>query len=321
MSSPSVRGHFVWHELMTTDTKSAAEFYTKLVGWKTKLWNESYSMFMSGARPMAGLMVLPEDARKMGAPPSWLSYIGTPNVDETAKQATSLGATILKAPTDIPTVGRFAVIQDPQGAAFAAFKGLQDMPSDPKPGIGDFSWHELATTDWRAALSFYKSLFGWEETEAMDMGPEGTYQMFGWKGRMIGGMYTKPTQRPGPAAWLAYINIADSKKAVGVTKKLGGQVLNGPMEVPGGDLIAQGLDRQGAAFAVHSAKPAARSASAPPKAKKVAKKAAPKKAATKTAATKKAAKKKAAKKKVAKKKVAKQRASAKRGGKTPRARR
>ena len=133
----TVRGHFLWHELMTTDTKSAAEFYTKIVGWKTKAWNESYTMFMCGARPMAGLMVLPDEAKKMGAPPQWVSYISTPSVDETARQATSLGATILRAPTDIPMVGRFAVIQDPQGAAFAAFKLLEDMPSDPKPGIGD----------------------------------------------------------------------------------------------------------------------------------------------------------------------------------------
>jgi predicted enzyme related to lactoylglutathione lyase len=296
MSSSTVRGHFLWHELMTTDTKSAAEFYTKIVGWKTKPWSDSYTTFMTGARMMGGLMVIPDDAKKMGAPPSWLSYIGTPDVDETARQATSLGATILKAPTDIPNVGRFAVMKDPQGATFAAFKALKDVPSDPKPGIGDFGWHELATTDWRAALAFYKTLFGWEETSSMDMGPQGTYQMFGWKDRTLGGVFTKAPQQPGPPAWLAYINIADTNKAVPAIKNFGGQVLNGPMDVPGGGVIAQGLDRQGAAFAVHSIKAAAKSATARPKAAK--KKAKPaKKSAKKKAAPKKASKKKAAKKK------------------------
>lgn len=292
----STRGHFLWHELMTSDTKSAAEFFTKVVGWKTKPWNDSYTMFMTGSKPMGGLMVLPDEAKKMGAPPSWLTYIGTPDVDETVKQAASLGATIHKQPTDIPNIGRFAVIQDPQGASFAAFKGLQDTPSDPKPGVGDFSWHELTTTDWRAAFAFYKNLFGWEETESMDMGATGTYQMYGWKGRTLGGMMNKPPQQPGPPSWLAYIRVADTNKAVETITKLGGQILSGPMEVPGGDLIAQGRDRQGAVFAINSAKPAAKSASAAPKAaKKAKKKAAPKKAAPKKAATKRAAKKKSAK--------------------------
>jgi predicted enzyme related to lactoylglutathione lyase len=297
MAPSTTRGHFLWHELMTTDTKSAANFFGKVVGWKTKPWTDTYTMFMTGARPMGGLMVIPDDAKKMGAPPKWLSYIGTPDVDETARQAASLGATILKQPTDIPNVGRFAVIQDPQGATFAAFKALQEMPSDPKPGVGDFSWHELATNDWRSALAFYKNLFGWEETESMDMGAMGTYQMYGWKGRTLGGIFNKPPQQPGPSAWLAYINVADAAKAVATIRKHGGQVLNGPTEVPGGDVIAQGLDPQGAPFAVHSRKPAAKAAGARPKAeKKAAKKTAPRKAARKKAAPKKAAKKKAAKK-------------------------
>src|SRR5436309_9914215 len=188
MPDPSVRGRFVWHELMTTNTKSAADFFTKIVGWKTQAFdqNPSYTMFVGkDRRPMAGLMALPDDAKTMGTPPQWVTYIGTPNVDETARQAAGLGAKILKQPTDIPTVGRFSIIQDPQGAMFAAFTPLspqQDSAGAASPVVGDFSWNELATTDWRAALNFYQPLFGWETTSAMDMGPDvGTYQMFGWK--------------------------------------------------------------------------------------------------------------------------------------------
>ena len=121
---------------------------------------------------MAGLLVLPDEVKKMGAPPHWLTYIGTPNVDETAVQAASLGGKVLRQPGDIPTIGRFAVLQDPQGAVFAAFTPLQYSPPAGPPAVGDFSWHELATTDWRAALAFYQNLFGWETTSAMDMGPE-----------------------------------------------------------------------------------------------------------------------------------------------------
>ena len=254
----------MWHELMTTDTKSAANFYTKLVGWKTKAFdqNPSYTMFTVNGNGVAGLMALPEP----NSPLTWLAYIGTPNVDETARQAEGLGGKVVKKPEDIPTIGRFAIIQDPQGALFVVFTPLQQSASPAgTPNVDAFTWHELITTDWRGALAFYKSLFGWEETDSMDMGPEmGTYQMYGWKGRMLGGMMNKPKQNPGPPAWLSYMKVVDAKKSAATIKKLGGQVINGPMEVPGGSWIAAGLDLQGVAFAVHSPKkskaPAAKAA-------------------------------------------------------------
>ena len=280
----------MWHELMTTDTRSAADFFTKVVGWKTQAWdqNPSYTMFTVKGRPMAGLMALPEDAKKTGVPPpGWLAYIGTPDVELTARQAEARGGKVLKQPADIPTIGRFAIIQDPQGALFVAFTPLQDSASpDASPVVGDFSWHELLTTDWRAALAFYKDLFGWEETESMDMGAMGTYQMYGWKGRTLGGMMNKPMQSPGPPAWLSYIKVPDSKKAAAAVKQLGGQIINGPMEVPGGGWIAAGFDLQGAAFAVHSAKPS-------PKKSKLGKA----KTARRAAATKQVKKKKPVRKK------------------------
>jgi predicted enzyme related to lactoylglutathione lyase len=252
---------------------------------------------MTGKRGMAGLMALPDDAKSMGAPPHWLSYIGTPNVDDTAKQAASLGARILKAASDIPNVGRFAVLQDPQGASFGIFTGSPDRPVDDPPAVGDFSWHELATSDYKAALTFYKALFGWQETNAMDMGPQGTYQMFGLDGKTMGGAYNAGTEFPGGRSWWPYIKIQDAKRTAGVISKLGAKVINGPMEVPGGDMIAQGLDLQGIPFAVHSIKAAAKSKPAKRKSAKKAKAAKRRPAAKKRpAARKKAVKRSAAKK-------------------------
>jgi predicted enzyme related to lactoylglutathione lyase len=306
MSDVTVRGRFLWHELQTKDTASAAGFFTKVAGWKTQPMegNPAYTLFLAGGQPVAGLMLLPEEAKAMGAPPNWLTYVGTPDVDGTAKQAESLGAKILKAPADIPSVGRFAIVMDPQGAVFALYTPKQASP-DGAPGTGDFSWHELATTDWRAALTFYQRLFGWEETSSMDMGPEmGTYQMYGRKGQTLGGMYTKPKQMPGPAFWLPYIKVADARKTAATTTSLGGKLVNGPMQVPGGDWVATAMDLQGAVFAVHSVtpKPAAKE---PAAGKAAAKKAAPKKAAPKKAAPQKAVKKPAAKKAAPKRKAAK----------------
>jgi len=309
------RGRFVWHELMTTDTKSAGAFYSKIIGWKTQPWGKDlsggeYTLFVSGKRQLAGLMGVPDDAKKMGVPPNWFTYIGTNDVDETARLAASIGGTVLRAPQDIPDTGRFAVVQDPQGAAFGIFKSKQPSGADGLPDVGDFSWHELATTDAKAAFDFYRRLFGWAETSTMDMGPMGVYQMFGQsKDRPLGGLFNKPKEMPGPPTWLPYIRIPDARKSAEAIAKAGAKVINGPMEVPGGDWITQGMDLQGAMFAIHSiatAPPAAGSTTPAAKPSAPAKKAVKKKAAPakkKTAPAKKKTVKKAAKKATAAKKA------------------
>ncbi|MBQ91465.1 MAG: hypothetical protein CL441_08695 [Acidimicrobiaceae bacterium] len=121
---------------------------------------------------------------------------------------------------------------------------------------GRFVWHELNTSDPDAAKRFYSAIFGWVKGEAMNMGPMGTYQMYGREGQAPeGGMMTTPPGHPGPpASWLHYVRVPDVAAALEQVKALGGQVLNGPQEVPGGDQVAQCLDPQGAAFAIHAKK-------------------------------------------------------------------
>ena len=251
------RGRFYWYDLMTTDVEGAKSFYTKLIGWGTMNFDgagQPYTMWTNGETPIGGVGSLPEDARKAGAPPRWMSYVLVPKVDETLGQVEKLGGKVLVPGMDIPTVGRFGVFADPQGAALAAFTPLEEAPGAP-PKPGDFSWHELATSDPVAAFPFYQQLFGWEKTDAMDMGEMGVYQMYKRKGGEfpLGGIFTKPAEMP-VSAWLYYAMVKDVHKSVEEVKKLGGQILNGPMEVPGGDFIAQCLDPQGAAFALHSKK-------------------------------------------------------------------
>ncbi len=311
MSPTSIRGRFLWHELMSEDTKTAAKFYTRIIGWKTEPFPEdaSYTMFVAPTGAMAGLMTLPAEAKAMGARSCWMCYIGSDDVDATARQAERLGGKVLRAPADIPSVGRFAVLQDPQGAVFNIFMPFSQERRDWKPTLGDFSWHELATTNHAAAFEFYRQLFGWEKTEAMDMGPMGVYQMYGLEGTTMGGMFNKPKEMPFPSNWLPYILVKDSKQVASATKQAGGKVINGPMEVPGGDWIADCFDPQGVRFAVHSRKPAA--------------KAAPRKAAKAkpTAAAKPAAKTKPARKASASAKPsARKRAAAKRPASRPTAR-
>ena len=247
-------GRFCWYELLTKDPKAAPEFYAKITGWGTAPWETEgappYTMWMNGEQAIGGLMQLPDQAAEDGAPSHWLVHVSTPDLAATTAEAKKLGAQVMHQ-MKVPTVGEFAIIQDPQGAVFSAFQPEGDTPGHDAPAkVGEFSWHELATDGWEDAWDFYSQLFGWQKTEAMDMGEMGTYQMFGRGAHPLGGFFDRPPQMPVPA-WLFYARVPDVHAAVEAVKKHGGQVLNGPMEVPGGDMIAQCMDPQGAMFAVH----------------------------------------------------------------------
>lgn len=261
MASQEVRGRFVWYDLNTTDPDAAVGFYRKVVGWGTTQWKDApegmppYTMWTVGGSSIGGVMELPQQARDAGAPPHWLPYVGTPDTDNTAARAEQLGGRILYPPTDIPTVGRFAVLADPFGAVFAIFTpGTGEQPTVDSSTPGQFSWHELMTTDYQKAYEFYKDLFGWEVTEDMDMGPAGKYRMYGQNGVPYGGMMNLTPDMPMPPAWNLYIRVNDVNATVEKVNQGGGKLLHGPMEVPGGDWIAQFMDPQGAMFAVHQAK-------------------------------------------------------------------
>jgi predicted enzyme related to lactoylglutathione lyase len=257
MSEQAQSCDFIWYELLTGDPDAASDFFTQIIGWRTQIWEggeRPYRMWVADDVPVAGTMELPEDARAGGTPPHWLPYVRTPDIKATVSRARELGAGIYLEPMTITGVGRIAVIADPQGAVFAVHQPEAEPPARPDThGPGWFSWHELMTTDWEAAFDFYHDLFGWEKTDSMDLGEVGLYQMYGLAGNTLGGMYNKPPDMPGPPHWLLYITVEDVHAAVEKVKELGGELLNGPMTVPGGDWVAQCRDPQGAVFALHSA--------------------------------------------------------------------
>jgi len=243
-------GSFVWYELMTSDVDAAAAFYAKVVGWSmadSGMPGMRYTLAKVGRRQVAGLMGFPADAG--AGPPMWFGYILVAGVDEMAERVREAGGTVHREPTDIPSVGRFAVVADPQGAMFMLFRGS----GDPAPELaantpGTIGWHELHTTDWEAALAFYQHLFGWEKSYANDMGPMGIYQTFSVAGAWTGGMMNGGGS-PDPH-WLYYIDVGDIDAAVARVAEAGGEVLHGPHQVPGGNWVIMGKDPQGAEFAL-----------------------------------------------------------------------
>lgn len=249
---------FIWYELMTSDTEAAKTFYREVVGWEAQPFEgteQEYSILEAAGRGVGGLMNIPPEAREAGARPCWIGYVAVDDVDGAAAGIVEAGGTLHKDIMDIPTVGRIAMVSDPQGAPFylIAPTGEDQPPAEPMTP-GHVGWHELHTSDWEKAFDFYSSQFGWAKAEAMDMGPMGTYQLFTAGGdgaameNWIGGMMNATTF--GRPAWLFYFVVNDIDVAAERVGSAGGQVLNGPMEVPGGAWIIQCSDPQGAMFAL-----------------------------------------------------------------------
>jgi hypothetical protein len=159
-----------------------------------------------------------------------------------------LGGAVHVPPTDVPGISRFAVVADPQMTTLALVKGL-------KPGraqaaelaaTGRVGWHELLAADWEKAFVFYNELFGWRKADA-HAGAMGVYQQFSIGGEAIGGMFTKPPTLP-LTFWLYYFNVGDIEAAAKRVEAHGGQILFGPIVVPGGACIVHCTDPQGAIF-------------------------------------------------------------------------
>ena len=254
----SSHGCFVWYELTTTDAEAAKAFYADIVGWGTRdasMPGAAYTLFTAGEDPVAGLVTLPAEARKMGAQPRWTGYVGVDDVDAATDRLKRLGGTVYVPPTDVPDVSRFSVVADPQMATLTLVKWLHPGQEHPAALIspGHIGWHELSAVNWEGAFAFYTELFGWQKADA-EVGSMGTYQLFSAGGQTIGGMSNKPPTVPMPF-WLYYFNVGDIDAAAERVKAGGGKILEGPLEARGGNRIVRCMDPQGAMFALRTGRP------------------------------------------------------------------
>jgi uncharacterized protein len=304
--SKIISGRFDWHELWTRDSAASKSFYSHIFPWTAQLWDadSGYSLFVGKNGPDAGCHQLGADSNGHGIKPRWNIYISAADVDTTVPLAVAQGATVVVPPMDIPRVGRFAMLADPQGAVFGLLHRNEPSAARPMPPPpGAIVWNELLTSDAEAGLKFYSQIFGWELMTRIDMGPKGAYLIFGANGVQMGGMMTAPI--PGGPQWLPYIEVENTDGLVGVAVKAGAKLCLGPETVPGGGRIANFLDPQGVMFAVHSmpaatpapatAKTAAEPRSAPRAAAKKSSAAVPKRKGAKRAGAASVARKTAAK--------------------------
>jgi uncharacterized protein len=259
-------GSFIWYELMTTDPDGAKAFYGKVVGWQITGQADPQAggvdyrhITRSDGGSNGGVLGLTDEMCKGGARPCWLGYLSVRDVDAAVQAIVAECGRSLMPAFDLD-VGRIAMVADPQGIPFYVMKPIPPVGvKDPTSDVYDrwagqhVSWNELYTPDIERAKAFYAKHFHFEFNNSMPMGEMGSYWFIDHGGQTIGAMMQKPPHVP-VAGWNFYIRVADIDVATATVKENGGQVLNGPMEVPGGDWIINGMDPQGAPFSLVGAK-------------------------------------------------------------------
>lgn len=244
--------YFAWYELITTDVAGASAFYRDVVGWGAQEATSklSYPLFTTGNAPAAGLIELPEEARRMGARPRWMAYVGVTDVHATVERIKRFGGTVYVPPTDT-NIGLISVVADSDAATFGLVDDrLRVAPQRPTDSskIGRVGWHELLAANLEREVAFYCELFGWQKSDTDDHLME-AYLRFSAGGQAIGGAFKKSAEEPVPF-WLLYFNVDDLDAAVQRVRAGGGKAFCNEEALPGGLSVAQCADPQGAAFAL-----------------------------------------------------------------------
>ena len=248
----NTHGDFIWYELMTSDVEAATAFYGAVIGWQARPFSgpeATYNLFSIGGADVGGLMAIPEEAACRGAWPGWLGYVGVDDVDAAVADIIEAGGSQHMPPTDIPGVGRLAMMADPQGATFYVMRGTVEGTSTSfaPDQMGHCHWNELATSDQTSALAFYRDRFGWQNGDVMPMGEQGDYQYLTHGGAPFGGVMTRCKDAPAPM-WTFYFRVADIHAAASAVTANGGTIHHGPADVPGGYMIIVAADPQRALF-------------------------------------------------------------------------
>ncbi|MBU3030801.1 VOC family protein [Paracoccus marinaquae] len=253
----TLHGSPCWYELTSAPgrLRAAEDFYARVLGWRVEdagMEGFDYRLAVSDGDMVAGMMEMPEDVADM--PPFWLLYVAVEDADDAVARIEAAGGSVHRAVQVIPGTGRFAILADPQGAAIGILEP-EPMEDEETQGNafdqgkeGHGNWHELMSPDPEAGFAFYARIFGWQKSDAIDMGEMGLYQLFSHDGADIGGMQGLGNA-PCPC-WLVYFGVNGVTEALARITGNGGNIIHGPQEVPGGAFIAIAQDPQGAAFAV-----------------------------------------------------------------------
>jgi predicted enzyme related to lactoylglutathione lyase len=248
----NTQGTPIWYELITGDADGAERFYGHVLGWRFSRppggMERDYRISETDGIGVAGVM---QSRAGLAMPPRWFVYFGVDDVDRTAEDASSAGATIHVPPTDIPGVGRFAFLADPQGQMAFIMRGASSENSrafvcGARAPQGHAVWNELSTPDPEAALAFYGRVLGLRAEGSMPMGDLGEYRFLQAGADGIGAVMGEVPN--GQLGWKVYFSVDDIDKAKGRLEAAGGKSVQGPDEIPDGAFALVAEDDQGIRF-------------------------------------------------------------------------
>jgi predicted enzyme related to lactoylglutathione lyase len=238
-------GNFVWFELVTPSVADGAAFWMEVAGFGTTdrdMGATRYKVLTSEGKSQAGVV----EPQMAGVPPHWHSYLSVDDVDRKAAAVAANGGKVLVPAMDIPNVGRFAVVADPEGAVFSLFRGATGDDDAPTR----FRWNELWAKNAEAVLPFYQQVFGFGH-QVSKMGTA-TYHLLTVGDVSVAGLMTSPDAKV-PPMWLPYVAIDDVDAAVARARTNRGAVHAEPMTVANVGRFGIVADRQGAVLGVITA--------------------------------------------------------------------
>ncbi len=242
-------GTFCWTHLATTDADAARRFYGDLLGWEGSADEAmgGYALMSLGGSVVGGVYPMTAEERESGALPGWLSIVSVDDVDACAARVTQLGGRVVATPMDVMSLGRTAVVADPQGAAFGIWQPGDFVGAGVVNDVGAMVLNQLNTNAPGPARDFYAGLFGWDFSSVAD-GPM-PYWGITNGGSLNGGVMALDPSAPAPPHWLVYFTVEDLDASDAVIVDGGGAVVVPPMTVPGGRILVA-HDPQYAFFAL-----------------------------------------------------------------------
>ena len=257
-------GLFSWADVSTPDPAAGAAFYATLFGWAAEEQHDPdgnyiYTMFSRDGKATAGLGPQPEQMKEQNLPSAWNSYVIHDDVDAALDRWAAAGGTAMMPAIDVMTLGRMAIVVDPEGAVVALWQEGDHAGAGVFNEPGALTWNELNTRDAAAAREFYGKALGWE-FEPFE-GSEPVYWLIKLADKSHddplssddynGGILTIDENMPAdmPAHWSVYFHVADADATAAKATELGGSVVVPAMDTSAGR-IAIVADPQGGVFTV-----------------------------------------------------------------------
>ncbi|MFJ3927742.1 VOC family protein [Streptomyces sp. NPDC090022] len=254
-NGPYLPGTPCWVDLMVPDQQAAIDFYCDLFGWQGQVGpaeTGGYAVCSLKGKPVAGIMAAmnPDGSVPDPMPPSvWTTYLATDDVDATLTSIGDEGGKVVMPAMDVTTIGRMAVVADPQGAVFGLWQAGEFTGAGIVNEPGAVIWNELSTSDTDAAGGFYRKVLPITPAPAEMEGAEG-YTELKVGGRGVAGMMNLDKVPPGtPPHWLTYFQVDDVDSVSDAAVRAGGNLLQPPFDMVAGRMAVLS-DPQGGVFAI-----------------------------------------------------------------------